>query len=404
MVKLQYYLLEWLDMLISVTLNPEKTDISTIRTDQFQYVLNNLNIERDNFKKCMMSHVFSGNDAGQIKTLICQYHDTLIILLDQTLRNQTFITSRESEINNVINSIIAVLDELLTFMETRFSKYLSLIERAPTTYAIVSGKELGNRLRKLKGRLGGQVSSTSKIEIVLKRIGHFSTTICQQREVTFKDVLYQKELLNGLEDVVTKDLSDEIYSPLDNLLIYLNFNSKAYINRLSEQLAAKINAGNSTSEKMEILLVYFKAFNQLHKKPEVVLNVNYHDLTTIMDNWFSQEMLYLEKKLHLSVIPLQGEAESPIAKEEMPKPKQKVLCIMSTDQMGLILRAADELRVLVAKSMSEVFKTIVPHLSTPYKDDLSYDGMRSKSYVAEERDKQIVIETLERIIKKIKEY
>jgi hypothetical protein len=30
--------------------------------------------------------------------------------------------------------------------------------------------------------------------------------------------------------------------------------------------------------------------------------------------------------------------------------------------------------------------------------------MRSKSYVAEERDKLIAIETLERIIRKIKEY
>jgi len=30
--------------------------------------------------------------------------------------------------------------------------------------------------------------------------------------------------------------------------------------------------------------------------------------------------------------------------------------------------------------------------------------MRSKSYVAEDRDKQIAIETLERIIKKIKQY
>jgi hypothetical protein len=54
--------------------------------------------------------------------------------------------------------------------------------------------------------------------------------------------------------------------------------------------------------------------------------------------------------------------------------------------------------------MNEVFKTIVPHLSTPYKENLSYDSMRSKSYVAETRDKEIVIETLEKMIKKIKGY
>ena len=108
--------------------------------------------------------------------------------------------------------------------------------------------------------------------------------------------------------------------------------------------------------------------------------------------------------MHLSVSPLQGNTELPKQKDSEEKQKQKVLCVLSTDQTGLILRASDELRILVAKSMSEVFKTIVPHLSTPYKEELSYDGMRSKSYVAEERDKQIAIETLERIIRKIKEY
>ena len=136
----------------------------------------------------------------------------------------------------------------------------------------------------------------------------------------------------------------------------------------------------------------------------MILNPKFHDLETVLGNWFTQEILYLEKKLHLSVVPLQSKKKNPIDKQATAKEKQKVLCMLSTDQMGLILRASDELRILVAKSMSQVFKTIVPTFSTPYKEDLSYDGMRSKSYVAEERDKQIAIETLERIIKKIKEY
>jgi hypothetical protein len=51
-----------------------------------------------------------------------------------------------------------------------------------------------------------------------------------------------------------------------------------------------------------------------------------------------------------------------------------------------------------------VFKTIVPHLSTPYQENISYDSMRSKSYTAETRDKEIAIQTLEQMIKKIKEY
>lgn len=82
----------------------------------------------------------------------------------------------------------------------------------------------------------------------------------------------------------------------------------------------------------------------------------------------------------------------------------KVLCKLSTDQTALILRASNELKILMSKSMNHLFKTIVPFLSTPNKADLSYDAMRSKAYTAEERDKEIAIETLERMIKRIREY
>jgi tRNA(His) 5'-end guanylyltransferase len=88
----------------------------------------------------------------------------------------------------------------------------------------------------------------------------------------------------------------------------------------------------------------------------------------------------------------------------MNKTNEKVLCKLSTDQTALILRASDELKILIARSMNQVFKTIVPFLSTPNKIELSYDSMRSKSYVAEERDKELAINALECIIKKIKSY
>jgi hypothetical protein len=155
---------------------------------------------------------------------------------------------------------------------------------------------------------------------------------------------------------------------------------------------------------MDCLLFYFKEFNQMHRKTGITLHPQQIDLKDELSNWFSQEIFYLEKKLHFSIIPLQNKVAA--VKEEAPveKEKSKVLCVLSTDQTALILRAADELKILIAKSMNEVFKTIVPHLSTPYKENLSYDSMRSKSYVAETRDKEIAIQTLEKIIKKIKEY
>lgn len=142
----------------------------------------------------------------------------------------------------------------------------------------------------------------------------------------------------------------------------------------------------------------------MHRKAGSALYPQQIDLKDELSNWFTQEIFYLEKKLHLSIVPLNDKTENTKEKPPHANEKAKVLCILSTDQTGLILRATDELKILIARSMNEVFKTIVPHLSTPYKENLSYDSMRSKSYAAEERDKKIAIETLEKIIEKIKGY
>jgi hypothetical protein len=143
----------------------------------------------------------------------------------------------------------------------------------------------------------------------------------------------------------------------------------------------------------------------LHHKAGTALYPDETNLKDAINNWFRHEIFYLEKTLHLSIIPLQEKLQNQNEKASIDeKKKPKVLCIFSTDQMGIILRAFDELKIVKARSMNEVFKTIVPHLSTPYKEELSYDAVRSKSYAAEERDIKIVVDTLQQIIEKIKRY
>lgn len=398
------YPLEWLDLLITVTLNPAKTNISSITTEQLENTISRIPEENMRLQSLIKSQIFSISKESEIKLLIKQYHSSLIVLLDQTLENQKVAISRHVALKNVYKVLLSNIDELLSFIETRFSTNLSLEERVPKTYLSVTRKELKNKLDKLKFAIDGEIEGYPSVDIVLKRLYHFTNTPCLHYEVTFRDILYKKELVRGLEEIHWSDERSETYSALDELLIYLNFNSKAYMNLLTSNLAQRINDYEGAIEKMDKLLYFYKAFNQLHRKPGMVLNPKYHDLQIVLSNWFVQEIFYLEKKLHLSVVPLQGKTETPKSKEQQTKEKLKVLCILSSDQSGLILRAAHELKILIAKSMNEVFKTIVPHLSTPYREDLSFDGMRSKSYQAEERDKQIAIETLERIIKQIRGY
>lgn len=398
------YPLEWLDLLITLTLNPEKTDISAITGEQSAIIRQRIRKENLQLQSFIRNQVFLMTREDEIELLVRQYHSSLIALLDRTLENQKNAAFRRSDLKEVIKDVISCLDELLSFVEARFPAYLSLSERVPPTYLSISKKELRRKLVKVQVKIKSLSPDKEVADIVLNHLYQFVNSNQYFYGITFRDVLYQKELVKGLEEMETNSLHVTEYSALDELLIYLNFNSKAYTNSFTRRVARKINSCESLPEKIDRLLLYHKGFRQMHRKPGVILNPKYYSLETVLGNWFVQEIFYLEQKLRLSVIPLQGKAEQIRSGPVPVKQKAKVLCMLSSDQIGLILRAAEDLEILVAKSMNELFKTIVPHLSTPYKEDLSYDGMRSKSYAAEERDKRIVIETLERIVDKIKKY
>ena len=82
----------------------------------------------------------------------------------------------------------------------------------------------------------------------------------------------------------------------------------------------------------------------------------------------------------------------------------KILCKLSADQIGIILKAADDTKTVLASSMSVVFRSVVPYLSTDKNKNLSWDSMRKSTYHIEQSDKEVAIATLEKLILKIKGY
>jgi hypothetical protein len=225
----QAYLLEWMDLTVTSTLNPNKTDLTMITLLQSRAIIKKATEQTFLIQSQFTVQVFSLTNEKQIKILVGNYYSSLLFLLDRITEINNSNELHRDNLKEVTATLISCLDELITFIESRFANYL-----------------------------GG-----SNFEIIKRK-----------------------------------------------------YNSPAVMNN----------------------------------------------------------------------------------------PSNKILCKLSTDQTALILRASDELKILISKSMNHLFKTIVPFLSTPNKVNLSYNAMRGKAYVAEERDKEIAIETLERMIKQIKEY
>lgn len=223
----QKYLLEWLDILIGETLNPEKTPIGEITEQQVSHIIPNINKEAATIKSKLKYRVFSLNREKKVRLLVQNHYASIKILLSQVSQHQKDKVFQRNDLKQVMDVLEKNLRELLFFLETWFARYLAL-------------------------------------------------------------------------------------------------------DKLSKRMAGK-----------------------------------------------------------------------PVAVAEQ---REKVLCNLSTDQTALVLRAADELRIIQARSMRRVFKTITPYLSTPHREHLSYDAMRVSAYKAEDKDKEVAIAQLKRMIEKIKGY
>lgn len=399
----QTYLLEWLDSVVTLNLNPRKSAISNLTPLECKAIINKAVQETQFIQTQFTIRVFSLSKEKHIKVLVKNYHSALISLWDQLIVINKSTHTERKDLQEVTTALLSALDELLNFLESRFARFISLDSKIPVSYLNISYKKIKLRIDKLRTILHFEPDEKMLAEIVFNTLYCFANAK-ENKKVTFREMLYYKELLRELELVKTNKREDLIHTDLMQVLIYMNFNSKLFIKFYTRAVSMKISQFEQGSDRIGWLLLYCKELNQIAGSAAAALNCEHQNVKKVLLDWFKQEINFLEKKENLKTalcLPSENKKllpRNPISGEE------KILCQLSTDQTALILRACQELEILVSKSMNQVFKTIVPFLSTPFKKNLSFDSMRSKAYVAEERDKEIAVETLQRIIKQIREY
>lgn len=400
----QTYLLEWLDSIVMYNLNPLKSDVTKLTPLQTKAIISKILQETQSIQTQFTIQIFALSKEKSIKVLVKNYHTALISLWEQLMIVHNRNNYAREDIREVTLALQTSLDELLSFLESRFANFLSLDSRMPVSYLAISTKKMKLRIDKLKSSLQIDASEKMIAEIVFNSLYYFVNSK-KNKKVTFREVIYHKLLIKELETLTNKKYEDPIHSGMTEVLIYMNFNSKLFLNVYTQRISSKIDAFEQIADRLGWLLFYYKEFNQIPLNEDAALYQSQQNLKKTLQEWYQQEINFYEKKKKLNsdvkipVINKKLSGQIPIANKE-----EKILCQLSTDQTALILRASGELKILMSKSMNHIFKTLVPYLATPYKNNLSYDSMRSKAYVAEQRDKEIAIETLERIIKQIRDY
>lgn len=393
------YPLEWFDSLI---INSFDADNSSVKVSEYE--LENLRKTIVSESKKIKIHIkdsfFELKSKRQIRLLIRKYHSSLVFLIDRVVEIRMIEKYHSPEFFRIFDLIVSSLDDLLSFVEIRYSSFISLNQRVSYSYFSIWKKETLEVLKNLIKKKENTRENDPELEFVVDLLA-VPLQNSKKSKYTYRQILYYREIIMELEKLNDQVTESEGFSNLDLMLIRINFNSREYTDRLVTRIGRYLEGFENLSERLEKLLYFCKKLSKINVDLKLTFNPSQQNLISFLEYWFSSEIRFAEKK---AAILMQEQIDASAGSEFVEKADSKLECILSGDQIGLILRATDEARIIKAKSMNYIFKSIVPYLSTPVKRNLSYQSVRSKSYNAEERDKEIAIESLEKIIRKIKTY
>ncbi|MTH15911.1 hypothetical protein [Flavobacterium sp. LC2016-01] len=396
---IKIYPLEWFDSLI---LNSFDTDNFSVKISEHE--LENLSKTIVSESKKIKIHIkdsfFELKSKRQIRLHIRKYHTSLVFLIDRVVEIRMIEKFNSPEFFRIFDLIASSLDDLVSFVEIRYSAFMSLDQRVSHSYFSIWKKETLEALKNLSNKKENTEEIDPELEFVVNLLAA-PLQSCRKSKYTYRQILYYREIISELEKLNYPITESESFSNLDLMLIRMNFNCREYIERLVTRIGRYLEVFGNLSERLENLLYFCKKLSKINADIRLTFNPSQQNLISFLEYWFSSEIRYAEKK---AAILMQEQLGATIEGEFVEKADSKLECVLSGDQIGLILRATDEARIIKAKSMNYIFKSIVPYLSTPVKRNLSYQSVRSKSYNAEERDKEIAIESLEKIIRKIKTY
>lgn len=394
------YALRWLDLVVTTILDPAKTNVSMIGSQELENFNSLMKQEISQSKTLLSEAAFRIFSKRKIKRMVGQYHRSLFLLLETVFERHPPVATSEKA-TSLGTTAIEAINELLDFIEHRFGEYIDLDSWVPTAHLAGIKESIAERLEKLKPWLDAVAVGTPLAPLVLDAFSTFTDEHHKKRRATFREVFYKKELIDQLEKLASSSHKEEL-SPdrLIQMLVFMNFNSRHFVDYYTSRIAARVRQTQSAAEKMGELLLAHKDFNQLHHQSQLCLHAGYVDVRTAIRRWFEAELQYLKRQRQWeTAATAQTFGNIPNTSTE----HTKILCFLSIDQIALLLRALDSLRIIQARSMNSVFQRIAPYLSTPRKKDISWESMRSKAYQFEESDKQRVLTILDSVSRWISE-
>jgi hypothetical protein len=348
--------------------------------------------EKENIRRYLLKKSLHIKTEKEFELLIQQYQAEIIQLMDVAFKGK--LENDSEPRGRLFDVILKDLEEILTHIENRYTKYFSLEEKVPASYFQVSQPDLKRRVNELREFSIRVLANNQLIKIVFNPLDAF---LGREEKVSYRQLMYVKDLVSEMEGWASESEPSTTLRSFLALLLYMNFNAVKVVSFLMQEIADSANALPEQNQRLERLADYLKQCNQTQTKPGVSFRHNIPPLKDQLSDWIEEEMVCLEKKqTRFSVIP--GYADEVIADEE------KLHLSFSIDIFSLLMRAAKDSKMFLNKELKGIFRIVSRFVRTGKVDKPSPNSMFNKSYVAERNAKEAAIDLLHEMIRNLRKY
>ncbi|MBW8683455.1 hypothetical protein [Chitinophaga rhizophila] len=357
--------------------------------DDWASLLMDVKREVQSIKKLLIDNIFSFSNTQLAEAYVQLQQKEINGLLQKLI---TYHKSVEVDKQQVLSSfyVTSILDfeSVMDFILIRFTQYFDCDQPATDTYRILACNELHMATEQLRKTTAEVSIDHTVIELLISSIELLDDA---DPTISYRQLKFANELISHVSVLLTADglntfnrffgvISEqlsEVGVPESDLtiklhmtLLYLNFNSREYVDLCTSALYYKMR-GKSIKEKLAILNLYEKLMDQLHIKPDSKFLSHESSAVEQIKTWLAAEI----KQLSLGI----NDDSGPIKISELLS--EKIYTGLSSSEWAVITKVFKnpKVAVFVDENASKIYRVLSNALITKGTDQLSPEGLRSKA-------------------------
>jgi hypothetical protein len=326
-------------------------------------------------KKDLKQLMFDAQTESRIE-IIVQFHQTHIIKLadkiSECLENEVNTSSGRTKAA-LFKLFYHRLEDLLTFIETYFSKYFDQDQKIPDAYVQLERLSFLEKLEEIKITTLSHKLDLKLTDLILQPVKNFVNATSDE-DITYRRLIYLKQLLKDLQILLSDSFNADVFNEILKLLSYLNFNSRDFLIYVTGHISEEVREQISLTGQLEKLCYWLKVLNQNQVKPGFALNGNNPSFQEQVGIWLTEEISFLERKKQFTLM---------MPPTELVKETFKVHTIFSVPQLAYMIRLLKESGILTNKNQTELIRIFSNNFSSLRNENISAESLRIKYYNVE---------------------